>query len=123
MHFLYYLPLIAYTALISYLSLSPVDDLPSVNLWDKAAHTLAYGGFAVLAAIAASHHRRFLQLLAVCFAYGILIELLQGASGFREASFLDHLANTLGLVLGYVFIRLIHRLKPLPCLQQTGNSQ
>lgn len=86
-------------AAIVWLSLTPqpprVEVLPS----DKVHHLLAYFG---LMFWFAQLHRRRLPLALACLALGAGLEVLQGLSGYRQASVLDQLANTAGVCLGWL---------------------
>lgn len=93
---------IVYTFIVSYLSLTPIDSELDFTLWDKAAHTIAYLGFSLLSYLVVRGHHQFLILLMTCFLYGVAIELLQGLTSYRMASWLDQVANTVGLLIGYL---------------------
>jgi VanZ family protein len=93
---------IAYTLLVSYLCLAPQDSSSEPLIWDKAAHALAYSGFAVLCCLIARNRKELAFLIAFCFLFGIGMEFLQGQTGYREASAEDQLANTIGLFLGWI---------------------
>ncbi len=101
-----------YTLLVSYLSLSPIDSESMPHIWDKAAHTIAYIGFALLCFLVSSNNKQLLTLLILCFFYGITIELLQGLTEYRFASWQDQIANTVGLLLGYVTAKMISYFVP-----------
>lgn len=82
------------------LSLLPVSTpLPSTG-WDKSNHVL---GFAILAVLGNLGYRcQELRIAIGLFAFGALIELLQGLSGYRFAEWGDLLADVIGIVLGMV---------------------
>ena len=78
-------------------SLIPIKD---VGVGDKTAHLMTYallsGWFSLLAA-----NRRRLGLGALgLMAYGVLIEALQGLTGYRHAEWADLLANAVGIGIG-----------------------
>lgn len=82
------------------LSLMPVAHLPPLafDVWDKAQHAF---GFAVLTLLGLwAYPGRMRQLLAGLLLLGALIELAQGASGWRHGDWLDLLADAIGVVLG-----------------------
>lgn len=106
--------LATYIVLICYLSLMPVSQQLPVHIWDKAAHTLAYCGFISLAVFACQHRRMLMHCTAGFFVFGIVIEIAQGLTGYRSFSWLDMLANTLGLAVGLGVFALINTLIPLP---------
>lgn len=82
---------------VAVLSLLPV---PDVGVGDKLSHLLTYavlgGWFGLLVTRPAGLGLVFAGLLA----YGALIELLQGMTGYRYAEWGDLLANAIGLLLG-----------------------
>ena len=104
---------ILYTGLISYLSLSPMDGSPSIHIWDKAAHAIAYIGFAIQSCMIANNNRQLFLLFFLCFVFGITIELLQGLTSYRFASWEDQVANTIGLFIGYFILITTKRFLPL----------
>ena len=88
-------------ALVSYLSL--VTDPPTIDATgsDKVAHVLAYGTLMLW----------FLQLYPISrrpiiavglIAMGILLEFLQGLTGVRSSEYMDMVANTGGVMLGWL---------------------
>jgi len=83
-------------AVISWLALTPKDQLPPIHLWDKASHVLA---FATLATLAGRSWPtvKLRQLGIPLLAYGFLIEMLQLWIPGREFSWLDLLADALGI--------------------------
>ena len=88
----------------------PVDHVPSFEGMDKFVHLLMYLGFA--GALCFDHYRigvpftsKRMIVMAVVFPilYGGLIEILQ--ENFfppRSGEWLDWLANSLGVVIGYL---------------------
>lgn len=82
---------------ITILSLSPLDELPSVPGSDKTHHFIAYA--ALMLPTALRQPRYWLWLGVTYIAYGGLIELLQPYSN-RYAEWLDFAANSGGVVLG-----------------------
>jgi len=104
---------VLYGMLITYLSLAPLDSELNFNIWDKASHIVAYVGLAVLSYLVSTERRQLAVLLMACFCYGIIIELLQGLTSYRFASWLDQLANTIGLLLGYCVMEVSFRFSVL----------
>lgn len=85
--------------LVAVLSLVPID-IDSDVVSDKTGHVLAYavlsGWFSLLAG-----GRTALGGIAIgLMAYGALIEILQGFTGYRFAEWGDLLANGLGILIG-----------------------
>jgi VanZ family protein len=73
---------------------------PDIGVSDKASHLFTYfllaGWFGLLA-----HDRVVLGwTLAALIGYGILLELLQGLTGYRFAEWGDVVANSIGAVAG-----------------------
>ena len=101
------------TAVILYLSLAPSDALPSVDLWDKAEHALAYAALTV-AWILAFPNRIWFAAAGV-FAFGVAVELLQASMHFGRVGHLyDVAANLIGIALGLAamgWMRLMSRLR------------
>lgn len=89
--------------LIGYLSLTPSPPTPLHFAYaDKAEHLAAYatlmGWFCQI--YFARRQRAYLALTAI--AYGGIIELLQGWSGYRSTEWTDLLADSLGVALGWL---------------------
>ncbi|MFP5383655.1 MAG: VanZ family protein [Gammaproteobacteria bacterium] len=91
-------------------SLVPVSSLPSVNVWDKAAHAINYGVLTWLLAHALPRPGPWVAAGWVV-AYGILIEIAQWQSGYRTGDWQDALANGLGAGVAVLVLKLVHRLR------------
>jgi VanZ family protein len=80
------------------LSLLPGERLPAVFAWwDKAQHAL---GFAILTGLGLLAYGQVRwRLPAGLLLLGALIELAQGASGWRTGDWRDLLADAVGIVL------------------------
>jgi len=87
--------------LITWLSLTPrpPTEVFGMALWDKAAHAAAY--FSLTFWFAQCHARR-LPVALWALALGGALEIAQGFTDYREASFFDMLANALGVALGWI---------------------
>ncbi|SPA40324.1 conserved hypothetical protein [Cupriavidus taiwanensis] len=85
----------------------PTQPLPTTG-WDKANHAL---GFALLGLLGARAYaaRGWLLWLGLV-AYGGVIELLQGQTGYREADWLDLLADMVGVAAAMALVWLVRRL-------------
>jgi VanZ family protein len=91
---------------------------PDVGVSDKLSHVITYlvlaGWFSLLAT----------NRVALCWtaigllAYGMLMELLQGTTGYRYAEWADVLANGAGVVAGSLFY-----FSPLPRLLRFVDSR
>lgn len=78
------------------LMLLPADNLPQVNIWDKAEHS---GTFFILMVLAWLGYRRPLQRLAILLiVYGIAIECIQFFIPSRSFSVLDMVADATGVL-------------------------
>jgi VanZ family protein len=90
---------VAALAAVAWTSLLPVDDLPGVQVSDKLVHV---AGYAVLGALARLSGLRWPAAVAVVAAFGLLLELAQGASGYRSFEWADLLADVVGATGGAV---------------------
>lgn len=80
------------------LSLLPPDIPEPTTGWDKTNHMLAFG---VLAALGVrSWPGRVWPVIAGLVAYGGLIEILQSLTSYRDASWPDLLADSIGIAIG-----------------------
>lgn len=87
--------------------LSLMPGPPGVPGSDKLHHFLAYGGCMFAWAMALARPKsRLVALLLIC-AMGVLIEFLQGWTGWRTFDVADMVANTLGALTGWVAARVV----------------
>lgn len=93
-------------------SVMPPDRLPSQlnNGWDKIQHVIAYGGLAFLGRLA--WPRSMLRVVVGLLVMGSLIELLQAASGWRDGSLQDIVANAVGLLAMTGLMHVVRPAKP-----------
>jgi VanZ family protein len=96
--------------LISWLSVASLPELPSINLWDKAGHALAYGVLMLLGGVAYRYQKTLIEIALLIFSYGAVIELVQYMLPDRQFSFLDMLANSIGIVTMMLFVFPLERL-------------
>ena len=104
---------------ISLLSLAPASSFPIESVWyipyiDKIVHIIMYAsfGFVALMESRCSHkcHAYHLLILLGILLASALIEVLQATViSSRGAEWFDLVANTLGLMVGYLAMRLIGR--------------
>lgn len=95
--------------LVLVLSLLPVEvSVPSTG-WDKTNHMLAFGSLAVLGCLAYPAHIR--RVIIGLILYGVLIEVVQGLSGYRYAELGDLIADIAGLALGWLVVVLYLRIR------------
>ncbi len=88
------------------LSLIPNPEQLHVPGGDKLHHYIAYGSCMFAWAIALTRPKsRFIALLLIC-AMGVLIEFLQGWTGWRMFEVADMVANALGALSGWIASRV-----------------
>jgi VanZ family protein len=87
---------------IAYYSLKLPDgqDLPTN---DKVGHCLAYLVLSLQLFLLSSSRNGRINLALVALGYGLLMEILQGFVPNRDPSFYDILANSTGVLLGFIF--------------------
>ena len=73
--------------------------------WDKANHSLAFSVIMVLGCYAFPGNKWSVMLDSL--AYGALIEVLQSFTSYRSAGWSDLLADSIGVVIGLLVVRLI----------------
>jgi VanZ family protein len=83
------------------LALLPISQLPSplLDLWDKAQHAAAFAVLAFLARLGWPTTPAWRTAL-VLLAYGAVIELAQGATGYRFGDVADFVADAVGVMVG-----------------------
>lgn len=92
-----------WVAVVFYLSLTPRPPEPfSFSNADKLEHMLAYG-LLMLWFCQLQFTRTWLA--AAFVAMGIGLEFLQGMSGFRHFDYADMVANSAGVLMGWVIAR------------------
>jgi len=69
--------------------------------WDKAQHAIIYGWLMWWCAQAFQQCRPLLWA-AFLLAMGLLLELLQGQTGYRQMEFADLIANGVGILGGFL---------------------
>lgn len=110
------IPAIVYTGIITYLSLVNLSDT-SVAGWgvsDKILHAGAYFGMAlvwlgfyVLNYQPTAFLRKIIVVCLLVVVFGIIIEVLQNElTSYRELDLLDMLANTTGVILAGVLVKI-----------------
>jgi VanZ family protein len=105
----------AAVAVVLWATLAPSRDLPSVNLWDKAEHALAFFGLTFLGVWAMPHWR--LRVAAAVLLLGIAIEIAQATMPLgRDGDIRDAVADSLGILIGLptalLAREMLHRLWP-----------
>ena len=97
-------------AVITILSLWPIDELPSVPGTDKNHHLIAYAFLMLPTALRKPD--RWILFGLFFIAYSGAIELLQPYVN-RYGEWLDMLANTAGIVCGLIIAELINFFFPV----------
>jgi VanZ family protein len=91
-----------YILCITTLSLMPAEATIAINIWDKAQHYAAYALLMLLVFPAVKTHTARLKLAVGVIGFSVLIELAQQLSPGRDTSVEDAMANSLGVVSGYL---------------------
>ena len=117
--FWYWVPVVLYAGVIFYLSAQshPEDQLPSFllkDVSDKVLHAVEYGILGLLcyrafrwAAGPAVARQAVVLAIVTASVYGITDEVHQFFVPFRESSWLDWLADTIGAAIGAISWRFI----------------
>ncbi|MBI4015143.1 MAG: VanZ family protein [Candidatus Aenigmarchaeota archaeon] len=92
--------IITYTAVLFAGSLAPIaaGGLAAITLSGTVIHIAAYFFFALFL----SKKLDIGKCLALAFAYGVLIEILQGFTGYRVMDIWDVAANGVGISIFYI---------------------
>lgn len=93
---------------ITFLSLMPPKSGIELGEHDKINHFIAYTVFSLNAGILLENFRKYLLILPLLVLYGLLMEYCQGFVPGRSPSWLDALANTTGVTIGFI-LTLIYR--------------
>ena len=105
------------TILITLLSLIKTTPEPIIEVanFDKGQDLIAYLVLTVSWLISRSIKFKAttdMMILICCFAFGIIIEVLQGViTTYRTASLLDVIANSLGIIIGFTLFKTFIRKK------------
>ena len=86
---------------ITILSLLPPKSGLELGEHDKINHFIAYSVLSLNFGIVVANFRKHLIGVPFLIAYGLLMEYIQGFVPGREPSWLDALANTSGIIIGY----------------------
>jgi VanZ family protein len=75
------------------------------QLWqiDKVGHFFAYGGLIILAFLTFQSKQRRWAMVGFAIALGIVLEWVQSFVPGRQMSFVDGVADILGVFLGIIF--------------------
>ena len=95
---------------ITILSLMPPKSGIELGEHDKINHFIAYAIFSLNAGMLLDNFRKHLFFLPLLILYGLLMEYCQGFVPGREPSWLDALANTTGVMIGFILALIYRRL-------------
>jgi VanZ family protein len=86
---------------VAYLSLMPNPPEPfQFHMVDKVEHGIAYAAMSWWFCQIYQSARSRIAVCAALVAYGVLIEILQGMTGYRYFEYADMLADSIGVVIG-----------------------
>jgi VanZ family protein len=93
---------------VAFVSLMPAP--PAIGVGDKLSHLLAYALLSGWFCLLARHRVALACSIAALIAYGMMIEWLQGLTGYRYAEWGDVIANGAGCLLGALgYLRPLRR--------------
>ena len=91
-----------------YLCLAPSKDLPSVNIWDKAEHAIAWAVLAGSGLVLFPRHPA--RIVVFALAFGALVEVLQGNLPFgRDMDWTDWAADAVGVAASLALYALVRQ--------------
>jgi len=92
--------------MLIYQSLNPSPpELPEFPLADKMAHFLIYAGIMLWFGFIYKPGGRYLILGLMLILLGVILEILQGASGYRSMEVSDASFGSLGVFAGWLLAR------------------
>ena len=97
-------PFVILLGVVSYLSLTPSPAASLASIWDKWQHLIAWGFINLTLQLIKSARRRWLSASVGLFAYSVCLEVLQYWIPNRHFSWLDLLANALGIALAAALV-------------------
>jgi len=86
---------------ISLLSLSPSESVPQVGGFDKVVHFLSYFFLSLSFWLGFNKVKAAWFVLVLLVLFGVCIEILQSFVPGRMMSFMDAVANALGVLAGF----------------------
>ncbi len=104
------------TLVVAVLSLMSMEGVPNLTYpyTDKFEHSFAYAFlsfFWLLSCQIRKIKTTFLILILCLVLFGVIIEVLQSnMSNHRTGDFLDVIANTIGILIGYFVLKILNRL-------------
>ncbi|MFQ5658919.1 MAG: VanZ family protein [Gammaproteobacteria bacterium] len=113
------LALVLALIVVTWLATTPIEYPPVESINDKAAHILAFCVLALLGDFSFPDGHYDLSKIAPLLGYGLLIEIIQYFLPYRTCSFLDLVADGIGIAL-YGFS--LPALKHAPLLRQRWHT-
>ena len=92
---------------ISLLAFLPGQDLPSISVWDKANHFVAFFVLSVLLWCCYIKPKPVKQVILPLVGYGFFIEIVQSILPSRYFSLLDVFADSVGIAIGLGVVFLV----------------
>jgi VanZ family protein len=96
-------------ALLAIVAIASLLPAPDIGTSDKLLHLLTYAFLSVVFSTLVRLNLSLLKVVPGLILFGIVLEFLQGLTGYRTMDVNDMLANSVGVFLG-----LIVRLTPIP---------
>lgn len=94
---------LAYAQLLMVAVLSLAPAVPNVGGSDKLGHFLAYASLSIAFSVIVQQRKTLWWILSGLITFGVLMEYLQGLTGYRYADPEDAIANSLGVIFGLIF--------------------
>lgn len=95
-------------AMATYLSLTSLSGVVSINAWDKALHFIGWGGLYGSLQLASLFRADIFRAASLLLLYSFMIEVAQLYTG-RTFSLLDLLANGVGIAVAVLAIVIVKR--------------
>ncbi len=95
---------------VTWLSLTPRDALPGIDMWDKSQHLMTYAVLAICGAVGFLGRRPRLIVGVGLIVLGCGLEVAQAAVPGRNPSIGDAVANFAGITLGLATAWIADRL-------------
>jgi hypothetical protein len=115
----------ALVGLVIFVSVTPrAPEMLDLDGADKLLHVFAYGIMMLWFGFIYLPSRMYQNLGIILIAIGIALELIQGIIAHRSLSFLDMVANTVGVLLGWLLAktRLSSTLNHVENILHSGNK-
>jgi VanZ family protein len=96
-------------ALLAIVAIASLLPAPDIGTSDKLLHLLTYAFLSIVFSTLVRLNLSLLKVVLGLILFGVVLEFLQGLTGYRTMDVNDMLANSAGVFLG-----LIVRLTPIP---------